>query len=366
MKVATLLKHIFVPHEHNSYKPHFFREITVVSIALIAVFLLGCSVGSSLFIRKTVLGANIATSVLVDLTNESRLANNESPLVRNSTLDTAATLKATDMVQNNYFSHDSPSGITPWHWFTMAGYSFLYAGENLAINFTESRDVQKAWMDSPTHRENLLNVHFKEIGMAAMEGMYKGAPTIFIVQMFGTKAQAKEVEQSATTTVPDVIETKMVEKDVIPKKEEFALETTQNPGEVKGEADEPKDETPKEVLVPIVETANLAIVKKTSSEDVGSSTRATVITDSTPTVNVNQDISSEVVKEYSTWYEWVLFFTSTYIGYIYKVMIIIVVIAFCVLLLVEFRRQHYKHALYGVMLLIVLSIFLTINSLFIN
>lgn len=359
MKVTTLLKHIFVPHEHNNYKPHFFREVTVVSIALVGVFLLGCSAGSSFFIRKTVLGVNIATSVLVDLTNESRVAHNESPLVRDATLDTAATLKATDMVQNSYFSHDSPTGVTPWHWFNMAGYSFLYAGENLAVNFTESADVQKAWLDSPTHRENLLNVHFKEIGMAAMEGVYKGAPTIFIVQMFGTKAQAKEVtavQVAPATSLP------VQSGATTTKKEEFAIETTKSPGEVKGEADELPPQQPREVITPIVQTTNLAIVKKTTEVENGSTTA--VETDTTGTVP--REYSQEVAPEYSTWYEWIIFFTSTYIGYIYKGMIIIVVVAFSVLLLVEFRRQHYRHALYGVILLIILSTLLTINSLFLN
>lgn len=357
MKIRHALKHIFVPHEHNQYKPHFFREATVITLALVGVFLLGCSMGSSFFLKETVLGVNISTSVLVDLTNESRLAVNEAPLVRNPTLDAAASLKVTDMIQKDYFSHDSPEGVSPWHWFNTVGYKFLYAGENLAVNFTESSDVQKAWLNSPLHRDNLLNVHFKEIGMSAMEGMYKGAPTIYIVQLFGTPEEKKAIVKSEepmkeTATTSTSFVTGVGEK--------FALETTPGPGEVKGESDE--------VIVPIVQTSQLAIVKKVQKEDVTPSSATDTETLSSEDKSVN---TSSAAREssaqpviYATWYERGVFFLSAYIDYIYKALILLVLGAFSVLLLVEFRRQHYKHALYGVFLLMLFSILLTINTLF--
>ena len=102
----------------------------------------------------------MVASVLVDLANESRLAYNEVPLVPNEKLTHAAQLKGEDMAANNYFAHNSPEGVTPWYWFKQAGYSFLYAGENLAVDFTESRDVENAWLNSPLHRANILNVNF--------------------------------------------------------------------------------------------------------------------------------------------------------------------------------------------------------------
>lgn len=97
------------------------------------------------------------------------------------------------MASKEYFSHNSPEGVTPWHWFKEAGYNFLYAGENLAINFTDSTDVEKAWLESPTHRANIMNVEFREIGMATVKGVYKNYPTIYIVQMFGTPAYGQTV-----------------------------------------------------------------------------------------------------------------------------------------------------------------------------
>ena len=143
MKVLEILKHAFVPHDKNDYKPHFFREVWVAVILFGSVFLLCASAGSSFFLHRTILGANIAASVLVDLTNQSRLAFNQSPLSRSSKLNEAAQMKGEDMVRRGYFAHISPDGVTPWYWFKEVGYNFLYAGENLAINFTESEGVEK-------------------------------------------------------------------------------------------------------------------------------------------------------------------------------------------------------------------------------
>ncbi|MCX6757080.1 MAG: hypothetical protein NTW35_02965 [Candidatus Nomurabacteria bacterium] len=142
MKVHHIAKHLFIPHEGNEYRPHFFRELSIGIILIISIFLLGISFGSSFFIHKTILGSSVASSVLVDLTNNSRIAYNEVPLTLNTKLQHAALLKGEDMSKVGYFSHESPTGVTPWHWFKEAGYTFLYAGENLAINFTESNDVE--------------------------------------------------------------------------------------------------------------------------------------------------------------------------------------------------------------------------------
>jgi len=57
--------------------------------------------------------------------------------------------------------------------------------------------VQKAWLNSPTHRSNIMNNKFTEIGIATAVGTYKGRKTTFVVQMFGTPAA-----QAAPTPTP--------------------------------------------------------------------------------------------------------------------------------------------------------------------
>jgi len=130
----------------------------------------------------------VLPAVVIDLTNTERADLALPKLTRNPLLDEAATLKAQDMANNSYFSHDSPTGVTPWHWFKEAGYPFVHAGENLAVYFTDSGEVVDAWMNSPTHRANIVGSQYREIGVGTAKGTYKGFDTVFVVQMFGTPA----------------------------------------------------------------------------------------------------------------------------------------------------------------------------------
>lgn len=337
MKFLTFLKHVFIPHEHNEYKPHFFREVSLGIIVASSIFLLGVSAGSSFFIRQTVLGANITASVLIDLTNESRIAFNESPLVRNTLLDKAAQMKATDMVEHEYFAHNSPTGVTPWHWFKEAGYTFLYAGENLAINFVDAQAVRDAWLASPKHRENLLDVKFEEIGMATMDGMYKDGSTMYIVQLFGTPATPKKEIPAqiveATTTPETIPNTKP--STVILAQNEPKTNTSGAP-EIKGATTTPYE--------PIVTTKELAVVKNTDEVDKVS--------------------PSTSVTRYSTWYGRMIFGAPHYVQVTYQVLLAIIILALIVMLAIEFKRQHWKHIAYALALVLVVTLCILINQMF--
>lgn len=147
--------------------------------------------------------AAVVSSVLVELANGDRAQQGLTALTVNPVLVEAAQAKANDMAQNGYFAHVSPTGVDPWHWFAQAGYAFDYAGENLAVDFSDSADVNTAWMNSPTHRENILDPHYTEIGIATAEGMYRGKPTIFVVQEFGTPAGSSAQPAVARASVPE-------------------------------------------------------------------------------------------------------------------------------------------------------------------
>ena len=343
VKPHSFLKHVFIPHEHNDYKPHFFREVSVAIIVIGSIFLLGFSAGSSFLIKKTVLGASVTASVLVDLTNESRLAYNQAPLVRNSALDYAATLKAEDMAKEGYFAHNSPTGVTPWYWFKQAGYTFLYAGENLAINFVDAEEVRNAWLASPLHRANLLDVKFKEIGMATVSGVYKNGPTIYVVQMFGTPAVAKEIPAAETSPV--------VEKETIAPQKAQLAETPipqTNPSlaigapEIKGESVETKPE-----YEAVITTEELAVVKNNEVEEVATSTS-----------------TSTAPEKYSTWYGRLLFGGSYYVEILLKGLLALTFVALLTMIFIEIRKQHWKHITYGLALLLVITLCLLINQAF--
>ena len=132
--------------------------------------------------------AKISPAELVELTNIRREDRDIDTLQVDPELIAAAMMKAEDMADKGYFAHTSPDGVDPWHWFDEAGYDYQYAGENLAVNFSESYQVDRAWMRSPSHRENIINQKFEDIGIATATGEYKGDEATFVVQLFGKRS----------------------------------------------------------------------------------------------------------------------------------------------------------------------------------
>lgn len=180
------LKHWFIPHPGNDHQPHFLRDATAAVLILLAIAAEGALIFHKdvLIPHSTFLG-EILSSVLVDETNQNRAADSLNVLAPNWQLEAAARAKAEDMAAKGYFAHTSPEGRSPWYWFDLIGYHYSYAGENLAVNFTDSADVTNAWMNSPGHRANILNSHYTEIGIASAHGTYQGHDAIFVVQLFG-------------------------------------------------------------------------------------------------------------------------------------------------------------------------------------
>lgn len=179
------MKNYLIPNKGNKYNPHVFKPKNMFLILVVAVIITLVSYLGSIAIKNSNLLASIQSAFLVDLANKDRVEQNISVLTVNPVLVEAAQKKANDMVLKGYFAHTSPEGLTPWHWFKEVKYNYVYAGENLAVNFTESVDVHKAWIASPTHKQNILDQRFTEIGIATAEGFYKGRKATFVVQMFG-------------------------------------------------------------------------------------------------------------------------------------------------------------------------------------
>jgi len=193
------LKKYFIPHEQNDHQPYILRWE-----AILVIF--GCVLAVEIFFLAQVfvleplsgLFSSILPSALTDLTNFNRQQSDLPGLAVSPLLRAAAELKAQDMAAKGYFSHTSPDGLTPWFWLKKAGYEYITAGENLAVNFVDSQDVANAWMNSPAHRANILNNNFTEVGIAEAKGIYNGQETIFIAQFFG-RPKTKEVVVTEAT-----------------------------------------------------------------------------------------------------------------------------------------------------------------------
>jgi len=187
------LKKYFIPHRGNDHKPHIFRSrgrLVLLSTALlIEIFF----VASVLVLTNTNFLADVMVSVLVSQTNQNRAIAGVQTLKVSPLLEKAAQEKADDMAAKGYFAHVSPDGKTPWYWLDKIDYNFSSAGENLAVNFFDSTDIENAWMNSPGHRENILNPKYTEIGIATARGMYDGKETVFVVQFFGKPTPTQQV-----------------------------------------------------------------------------------------------------------------------------------------------------------------------------
>lgn len=132
-------------------------------------------------------GGNTITSQLTadeqevfNLINEKRKANGLSALKIDDELQNVARIKAQDMVDNNYFSHNSPIYGSPFDMIKKFGISYKTAGENIAGNSSNTGAVN-AWMNSEGHKANILNSSFNYTGVGVVKSPKYGK---VYVQMF--------------------------------------------------------------------------------------------------------------------------------------------------------------------------------------
>jgi hypothetical protein len=185
--VLRALHHLFIPSARNSFRARVLHN-DVLTMYLFAAFLSVLLMRQVIPYHGTVLAVatDITVEKLFEDTNIQRQKNGLEPLTYNKQLSDAAYAKAQDMFRKDYWAHYSPDGKTPWDFILATKYQYQYAGENLAKNFLFSQNVVDAWMQSPTHRENLLRKEFTEVGYAIVNGTLQGEPTTLVVQMFAT------------------------------------------------------------------------------------------------------------------------------------------------------------------------------------
>lgn len=178
---------LFLPHPHNNHKAKLLWPRSI--LILIGLFIMGRSiVDITVGLLPGVLGyaSQIDPTKVIEMTNTQRLSAGLEVVKPNSELTLAAAAKAADMFAHNYWAHVSPQGTEPWTFITDSGYKYQHAGENLARDFSNPKDIVSAWMASPTHKKNLLDGRYKDIGVAVLDGYINGVETTIVVQMFGT------------------------------------------------------------------------------------------------------------------------------------------------------------------------------------
>ncbi|MFC1627067.1 CAP domain-containing protein [Patescibacteria group bacterium] len=226
------LASLFIPNQTNNHKAKTLHLSSLSIFMIIIMFsqILLSFIGNNI---SSVLGvsSSITAQEIVNLTNIKRQENGLSDLEISPRLVDAAALKGADMVVKNYWAHTSPDGTNPWTFFKTADYQYLYAGENLARDFLDSASVIDAWMDSPTHRENLLSSRYQDIGIAVIHDNFQGQPTTLVVQLFGTQVgdvlplPEGTVGENAEALISEIATTQQVAgfKDKLPLLNSFTL-----------------------------------------------------------------------------------------------------------------------------------------------
>lgn len=185
------LHHYFLPHESNNFRAKMLHN-SAVAFYIVLLLFFQTSTDILKHFRPNILGyaTDISVEKILELVNAKRTEANLAPLKLSDQLSQAATQKAQDMFSKNYWAHVSPTGTSPWAFINSAGYEYTYAGENLARNFNTSQEVVDAWMNSKTHRDNILKPEYSDLGLAVLNGRLVGEETTLVVQEFGAKSKS--------------------------------------------------------------------------------------------------------------------------------------------------------------------------------
>lgn len=197
------IAHLFHPQRSNNHRPRVLHPLPLFYLTLLAIgfagFLRMGLIFSGSFDRVLGYASSITPEKVVRMTNAEREEKTLEPVRYNQVLSEAALAKAQDMFSDQYWAHVAPDGKQPWDFLADAEYTYTLAGENLARDFMTTEAMVEAWMKSPSHRENILQSRYTEIGVAVVDGILFGHETTLVVQMFGTPStgQAPSISDSA-------------------------------------------------------------------------------------------------------------------------------------------------------------------------
>lgn len=108
--------------------------------------------------------------MVLKLVNQERSKAGVPSLTLSTKLTDIANVKAKDMAEKNYFSHQSPTYGSPFDMLKHFGVSFSYAGENIAAGQKSAQEVMQSWMNSSGHKANILNKNYTQLGVGFYEG----------------------------------------------------------------------------------------------------------------------------------------------------------------------------------------------------
>ncbi len=189
--MTKTIRHLFTPQSSNNHRPRVLHPagylvfVGILFFSQVFIHLLSSGTGA----LPAILGfsSSITVPQVVEGTNAERAKSGLQPLTLNEKLSSAAVAKGNNMCAEQYWAHVSPKGTTPWVYIAGSGYKYSVAGENLARDFSDTPSMVAAWMNSPTHKANIVNTKYADIGIAVINCSLLGSDTALVVQMFGSQ-----------------------------------------------------------------------------------------------------------------------------------------------------------------------------------
>ncbi|MBI4050109.1 MAG: CAP domain-containing protein [Candidatus Doudnabacteria bacterium] len=195
------ITNFFIARQENNYRPPVLSYKAFLIYALVLLLL-----RLFLLAPPPAEAAAVESGLIMNLINSERAARNIPTLLLSPALNTAADGKSSDMLARDYFAHIDPDGDYVWGRIVKAGYApYKILGENLAIDFSTSEGMVKAWVDSPTHRANMLNTDFIDQGLKTLYGNFQERYTNVTTSLFGAlyPVAGESAARPAPQTVPN-------------------------------------------------------------------------------------------------------------------------------------------------------------------
>ncbi|MDQ3067744.1 MAG: CAP domain-containing protein [Actinomycetota bacterium] len=174
--------------------------LTKVAILVVTLFTLAAaSAGAATAPARTFQAANQLESQVLSELNAVRRAHGLVPLKLSRPLASAADVHSRSMGTHGFFSHDSKDGSDfsrrVMRFYESKNYRSWSVGENLLWSTTgiDARGALKLWMESPSHRKNILTARWREVGLSALTvpaapGVFGGRDVVIVTSDFGVRS----------------------------------------------------------------------------------------------------------------------------------------------------------------------------------
>ncbi len=187
--MRNLCKRWFIPHKDNDYHPHLLHTHRAIHFSSVFVmlkvflFVLALSIPVEAYLTSDNLVEQ--ETRIMELINTTRENNGLNTLKQNEKLVKSATLKSVDMANRQYFAHESEEKKKLADWLEDVDYTYVTAGENLAMGVATAEEMVNAWVESSTHNANIMNGSFVEQGIHIVGGINNGWPVLYVAHHFG-------------------------------------------------------------------------------------------------------------------------------------------------------------------------------------